>query len=269
MRELLELRHEEGALLGHHTYAHLALVPKMAGSPGEVLAFVRELADRARPHADREVAELRQFAARELGLPDFQAWDRAYAAEQLRQSRYAFSEQDLKRYFTEPRVLAGLFPLVETLVDVAIPEDRAPPWPDSVRFYRVWRGGAPVAGFYLDPHAPPRHRLGAWLDGRRAHRPPAAGRVQEPRADRARAGGVREAGTAPGAGQRAGHASGAGPARRGPARDPPCEPRSSPTTRRRSAAGVRGRAGQWRWPWSWVDPASPFPPDAGHPLNGC
>nr|MBP9910998.1 M3 family metallopeptidase [Rubrivivax sp.] len=180
MRELLELRHEEGALLGHHTYAHLALVPKMAGSPGEVLAFVRELADRARPHADREVAELRQFAARELGLPDFQAWDRAYAAEQLRQSRYAFSEQDLKRYFTEPRVLAGLFRLVETLFDVAIREDRAPLWHDSVRFYRVWRGGEPVAAFYLDLYARAGKRSGAWMDDCRTRWRRPDGRLQLP-----------------------------------------------------------------------------------------
>jgi oligopeptidase A len=180
MRELLELRHEEGALLGHHTYAHLALVPKMAGSPGEVLAFVRELADRARPHADREVAELRQFAARELGLPDFQAWDRAYAAEQLRQSRYAFSEQDLKRYFTEPRVLAGLFRLVETLFDVAIHEDRAPLWHDSVRFYRVWRGGEPVAAFYLDLYARAGKRSGAWMDDCRTRWRRPDGRLQLP-----------------------------------------------------------------------------------------
>lgn len=180
MRELLELRHEEGALLGHHTYAHLALVPKMAGSPGEVLAFVRELADRARPHADREVAELRQFAARELGLPDFQAWDRACAAEQLRQSRYAFSEQDLKRYFTEPRVLAGLFRLVETLFDVAIREDRAPLWHDSVRFYRVWRGGEPVAAFYLDLYARAGKRSGAWMDDCRTRWRRPDGRLQLP-----------------------------------------------------------------------------------------
>jgi oligopeptidase A len=180
MRELLELRHEEGTLLGHDTYAHLALVPKMAGSPGEVLAFVRDLTARARPHAEREVAELRQFAARELGLPDLQAWDRAYAAEQLRQSRYAFSEQELKRYFTEPRVLAGLFRLVETLFDVAIREDSAPLWHDSVRFYRVWRGGEPVAAFYLDLYARAGKRSGAWMDDCRTRWRRPDGRLQLP-----------------------------------------------------------------------------------------
>ena len=98
----------------------------MAGSPGECWPSCATWRRRARPHAERELAELREFAARELGLPDLQAWDRAYAAEKLRQSRYAFSEQELKQYFTEPRVLAGLFRLVETLFDVAIRERQAP-----------------------------------------------------------------------------------------------------------------------------------------------
>jgi oligopeptidase A len=168
MRELLELRHEEAALLGHDTYAHLALVPKMARSPGEVLAFVRDLAGRARPHAEREVADMREFAARELGLTDLQAWDRPYVAEQMRQARYALSSQEVKQYFTEPRVLPGLFRLVETLFGVAIREDSAAVWHDSVRFYRVWRGSEPVAAFYLDLHARTGKRSGAWMDDCRA-----------------------------------------------------------------------------------------------------
>jgi oligopeptidase A len=168
MRDLLELRHEEGALLGHATYAHLSLVPKMARAPDEVLTFVRDLARRARPFADSELAEMREFAARELGLPDLQAWDRLYVAEQLKQARYAFSSQEVKQYFTEPRVLLGLFQLVETLFGVAIREDSAPVWHDSVRFYRIWRGSEPVAAFYLDPYARAGKRSGAWMDECRA-----------------------------------------------------------------------------------------------------
>jgi len=168
MRELLELRQEEGALLAHPTYAHMALVPKMARSPEEVLGFVRDLARRARPFAERELAELREFAARELGLPDLQAWDRPYASEQLKQARYAFSSQEVRQYFTEPNVLSGLFQLVETLFGVAIREQAAPVWHDSVRHYRVWRDGEPVAAFYLDLHARPGKRSGAWMDECRA-----------------------------------------------------------------------------------------------------
>jgi oligopeptidase A len=168
MQELLALRQEEAALLGQPTFADLSLVAKMARSPQEVLNFVRDLARRARPFAERELAELRTFAARELGLPDLQAWDHAYVSEKLKQSRYAFSSQEVKQYFTEPRVLEGLFHLVETLFGVAIRADEAPVWHDSVRFYRVWRGSAPVAAFYLDLHARSGKQSGAWMDEARA-----------------------------------------------------------------------------------------------------
>ena len=165
MRELLQLRLEEAQLLGHASYADLALVPKMAGSPAQVLAFVRDLAHRARPFAERELADLQAFASRELGLPDLQAWDRLFASEKLKQSRFAFSGEEVKQYFTEARVLAGLFQLIETLFGVAIRAETAPVWHDSVRFYRVWRGGQTVAGFYLDLHARAGKQPGAWMDG--------------------------------------------------------------------------------------------------------
>ena len=168
MRELLALRHEDAALLGHTNFAEVALVPKMARSPHEVLDFVRDLVQRARPHAERELAELRDFAAAELGLPDLQAWDRAYASEKLKQARFSFSSEELKSYFTEPRVLQGLFALVETLFGVQVRPDSAPVWHPSVRFYRLWRGESPVAAFYLDPHARPGKQSGAWMDGCRS-----------------------------------------------------------------------------------------------------
>ena len=164
MHELLSLRAEEAALLGHASYAELALVPKMARTPQEVLDFVRDLARRARPFAERELAEMRAFAAAELGLPDLQAWDRAYVAEKLKQSRYAFSSQEVKQYFTEPAVLKGLFGLIETLFEVSIRPADAPVWHDSVRFFRVWRGDKPVAAFYLDPYARAGKHSGAWMD---------------------------------------------------------------------------------------------------------
>ncbi len=164
MRDLLKLRQEEARLLGQPTYADLALVPKMAGSPAEVLRFVRDLAGRARPHAERELAELREFAARELGITELMPWDRAFAAEKLKQSRYAFSSQEVKQYFTEPRVLQGLFELIETLFGLAIRMDSAPMWHDSVRFYRIWRGEEAVAAFYLDLHARAGKQSGAWMD---------------------------------------------------------------------------------------------------------
>lgn len=180
MAELLALRAEEAALLGHPSYAHLALVPKMAHTPGEVLAFVRDLARRARPFAERELAELREFAAAELGIADLQAWDRPYASEKLKQRRYAFSTQEVKEYLTEPRVLDGLFQLVETLFGVAIRRDEAPVWHDSVRFYRVWRGERAVAAFYLDPYARNGKQGGAWMDESRSRWKRPEGSLQLP-----------------------------------------------------------------------------------------
>ena len=183
MRELLELRGEEAALLGHDSYGHLSLVPKMADSPAQVIDFLRDLAGRARPHAERDLTELRAFAAEQLQLPDLQAWDLAYVSERLKEARYAFSEQEVKQYFTEPRVLDGLFHIVETLFHVRIRPDSAPVWHESVRFYRIERPGtgdaAPelVGQFYLDPYARPGKRPGAWMDVVRGrwHRPDGRG----------------------------------------------------------------------------------------------
>lgn len=170
MREIVALRQEEAALLGYQTYAEVSLVPKMARSADEVLAFLRDLAARAHPHAERDVAELREFAAKELGLAELQAWDIAYASERLKQARYAFSDTEVKQYFTEPKVLEGLFRIVETLFDVSIRPDAATAWHPDVRFFRIERrgtgDGAPqlVGQFYLDPYARNGKQPGAWMD---------------------------------------------------------------------------------------------------------
>jgi oligopeptidase A len=164
MQELLALRQEAAQLLGHANYAEVSLVPKMARSTAEVRAFLRDLAARARPHAERDLAELRRFAAAELNLPDLQAWDVAYASECLKERRYAFSDQEVKRYFTEDTVLAGLFDIVQTVFEVTIRPDSAPVWHDSVRFYRIERDGQLLAQFYLDPYARAGKQPGAWMD---------------------------------------------------------------------------------------------------------
>ena len=170
MTELLQLRADEAALLGQPSYAALSLVPKMAESPAQVTSFLRDLAQRARPFAERDLAELKAFAAEHLGLPDLQAWDQPFAAERLKEARYAFSEQAVKQYFTEPKVLDGLFRIVETLFELRIRPDTAEVWHPSVRFYRIERpgtGDAPpqlVGQFYLDPYARSGKRAGAWMD---------------------------------------------------------------------------------------------------------
>ena len=189
MQELLQLRQEEAALLGYANYAQLSLVPKMAESPMQVTEFLRDLARRARPFAERDLAELKTFAASQLGLPELQPWDLYYASEKLKEARYAFSEQEVKQYFTEPRVLEGLFNIIQTLFDVTIRPDSAPVWHDSVRFFRIERSvgnGLPpqlVGQFYLDLYARTGKRPGAWMDGERSRwaRPDAqAGQVQTP-----------------------------------------------------------------------------------------
>ena len=172
MGELLALRHEEARLLGYRHYADVSLVPKMAESPEQVIAFLRDLAAKARPHAEKDLADLREFAATELGLNDPQAWDWPYIGEKLKEARYAFSEQEVKPYFTAPKVLAGLFQIVETLFEVAIRPDQAPVWNPGVAFYRIERSGPQgtelVGQFYLDPAARTGKRGGAWMDDVRA-----------------------------------------------------------------------------------------------------
>ena len=165
MAEILALRQEESRLLGYRNFAEVSLVPKMADTPDQVIAFLRDLAAKARPHAERDVADLRQFAREQLGLDDPQPWDWTYISEKLKEARYAFSEQEVKQYFTAPKVMAGLFRIVETLFDLKITRDQAPVWHDSVEFYRLERDGQLVGQFYLDPPARNGKRGGAWMDG--------------------------------------------------------------------------------------------------------
>src|SRR5690606_18102074 len=162
---IVELRREQAGLLGYRNFAEVSLVPKMAHSPEQVLAFLDDLARRARPFAERDVAELREFAARELGIDTLEAWDIAYASEKLRAARYAFSEQEVKQYFPEDVVMSGLFRVAETLYSVRIVPATAPVWHEDVRFYEVRdEKGQPVGQFYVDLYARETKRGGAWMD---------------------------------------------------------------------------------------------------------
>ena len=172
MAELLQLRDEESRLLGFANFAELSLEPKMAESPEAVETFLLDLARRARPYAERDLRDLRSFAAEHLGLPELAAWDIAYASERLREARYAYSEQDVKQYFTEPQALAGLFDLVQTLFGIRIRKDDASPsgaWHPEVALWRVEsQQGELIGQFYTDLHARPGKRSGAWMDDARA-----------------------------------------------------------------------------------------------------
>ncbi|MBT9508168.1 M3 family metallopeptidase [Rhodoferax sp.] len=162
--EMLALRLEEARLLGYQNFGELSVVPKMADSPQEVITFLRDLSAKARPFAEKDLADLREFAAQQLNLTHPQAWDWPFVSEKLKEARYAFSEQEVKQYFTVPKVLAGLFKIVETLFDVNIRKDTAPVWHPGVEFYRIERAGQLVGQFYLDPSARKGKRGGAWMD---------------------------------------------------------------------------------------------------------
>jgi oligopeptidase A len=154
--------------LGYDNFAQVSLVPKMAQSPDEVIAFLRDLARRARPYAERDLADMREFAAQELGMSDPQPWDWTFIGEKLKMARYSFSDQEVKQYFPAPKVLSGLFKIIETLFEVSIDRDTAPVWHEAVEFYRISRDGKLIGQFYLDQPARNGKRGGAWMDDVRA-----------------------------------------------------------------------------------------------------
>ena len=166
--DILALREEEAKLLGYKNFGELSVVPKMAESPEQVVKFLRDLATKAKPYGERDLADLRAFAAEQLNITDPQPWDWSYIGEKLKEARYAFSEQEVKQYFPAPKVMAGLFKIVETLFEVSIRRDSAPTWHPSVEFYRIERAGQKVGQFYLDPSARAAKRGGAWMDDVRA-----------------------------------------------------------------------------------------------------
>ena len=168
IKEILQLREEEAKLLGFQNYAEVSVATKMADSPAKVISFLRDLAQRARPFAEKDLEDMRQFATDHLDMQNPQAWDWPYIGEKLKEARYSFSEQEVKQYFTAPKVLQGLFKIIETLFEVQIHEDKAPVWHPAVGFYRIERKGQLVGQFYLDPPARAGKRGGAWMDDVRA-----------------------------------------------------------------------------------------------------
>ena len=168
--EILKLRDEEAKLLAYHNFAEVSLVPKMATAPQQVIQFLDDLAVRARPFTENDLAELKVFAKTELGIDKLEAWDFTYAAEKLREQRYAFSEQEVKLYFPEPKVIDGLFCLVQNMFGVTIKADAGPVWHDDVKFYRIEKNGHLIGQFYLDLYARSGKRCGAWMDDARGRK---------------------------------------------------------------------------------------------------
>jgi len=163
---ILALRKEDAALLGYANFAEVSLVPKMAQTPKQVIEFLRDLAGRARPFAERDLAELRAFAGAELGLEKLQSWDVAFASEKLRAKRYAFSDQEVKQYFPETQVLPGMFELVQKIYQIRIVEQKVETWHPDVRFFDIRNAAEQLIGrFYVDLYARETKRGGAWMDG--------------------------------------------------------------------------------------------------------
>ncbi|HWJ06450.1 MAG TPA: M3 family metallopeptidase [Steroidobacteraceae bacterium] len=161
MEEILALRHEAAQLVGHTDFAAYSLATKMAADPPEVLEFLRRLARLCKPAAQREFAELEAFAGQPL-----EAWDVAFYSERLKRERLAVSEEELRPYFPLPRVLEGLFAVAERLYGIRIrPRDDVAVYHPDVTYHDILgEDGAPRGGFYLDLHARPKKRGGAWMD---------------------------------------------------------------------------------------------------------
>ncbi len=170
IEKIMALRHEAAQLLGFANAAEESLATKMAGSPAEVLEFLRDLAARAKPVAQQELAALREFASSELKLDNLESWDVGYASEKLRVQQYALDEEQLKPYFPLPAVIEGLFGLTSKLYGITLaPRDDVDVWHPDVRYYDVRDAdGRVFAGTYVDLYARNGKRGGAWMDVCRA-----------------------------------------------------------------------------------------------------
>lgn len=164
IKDILKLKQEEAKMLGFNNYAELSLATKMADTPKQVTEFLDTLAKRAKPYAERDMQELTAYA-KKLDIDDMQAWDVGYVSEKLREEKYAFSDQEVKQYFPECKVLAGLFKVVETIFGVQVRKADAPLWHKDASFYQISDSqNQPIAYFYLDLYARNGKRGGAWMD---------------------------------------------------------------------------------------------------------
>lgn len=169
-------------LLGFKNYAELSLATKMADTPEQVLNFLHDLARRAKPFAEKDFAEIKAFARENLNIEDPQSWDLSYAAEKLRQAKYAFSEAEVKKYFPISKVLAGLFAQIKKLYGIELVEKTVPVWHKDVRYFELKQDGQTIGGVYMDLYAREGKRGGAWMDGYKSRRRFADGTLQLPTA---------------------------------------------------------------------------------------
>ncbi len=166
MEQILALRHEKSQLLGYSNYAERSLATKMAPSCDQVVNFLHDLAERSHNQAQRELDELKAFATDHHGAPELEAWDIGYYAEKLRLHRYAITQEEVKPYFPETRVIPGMFSVVKRLYGIDIAEvEGVDTWHPDVRFYEIRSDDGEIRGaFYLDLYARQNKRGGAWMD---------------------------------------------------------------------------------------------------------
>ena len=164
IKEILQLRLEASKLLGFSNYAELSLATKMAESPQHVCEFLKNLAVKAKPYAIEDKIELEEYASK-LGINNMQAWDVAYVSEKLREDKYAFSDLEVKQYFPEAKVLAGLFKVVESIFGIQVTQSQTSLWHETASFYDIKDQANNLIGqFYLDLYARNNKRGGAWMD---------------------------------------------------------------------------------------------------------
>jgi len=168
--ETLALRHELALLLGFANYAERSLATKMAESPAQVLEFLNQLASKSKPYAERDLSELRAFAA-EQGCADLQAWDTTYYSEKLRVAKYAISQEELRPYFPAEKVIAGMFEVVERLFGIQVKQvQNFDSYHPDARFFEIFKAGQKIASFYLDAFARDKKKGGAWMADCRVRR---------------------------------------------------------------------------------------------------
>ena len=181
MAEILKRRHTLAKLLGFNNYAERSLVTKMARSVDEVMDFLNQLAEKSKPVAEKDIADLKDFAKKEYGVEELEAWDVGYYSEKLRHQRYDISPEDLRPYFPVDRVISGLFRVTERLFGVQIEaQPDIETWHADATAYRITRDGEPVAYFYFDPFARQGKRGGAWMADCRVRWRNLRGHVQLP-----------------------------------------------------------------------------------------
>ncbi len=166
MEEILKLRHEQAQLLGYKNYAALSLETKMAKSPGQVIKFLEDLAQRSKPFAAKDLENLQEFARSEYGVESLAAWDLPYYSEKMRQQYFQLSQEEVKSYFPADRVIDGLFAVVNRLYGLKIDQVQGvDSWHPDVKFFRIRDRNEDIRGrFYLDLYARPNKRGGAWMD---------------------------------------------------------------------------------------------------------